>query len=74
MTGRSCFTNIISALNMVTELIDNEDYAKIYILDFSKFLDIVNHRRLRTKPNFLICLVMVNKLPRDDQLFCRIGS
>ena len=40
---RSCLMNFLSALIMVTHLLDNEDDAGLFLLDFSKNLKVFSH-------------------------------
>jgi Reverse transcriptase (RNA-dependent DNA polymerase) len=49
MTGRSCTTNMLEFMNMVTSAIDEGEAADIFYLDFSKAFDNVPKERLMVK-------------------------
>jgi Reverse transcriptase (RNA-dependent DNA polymerase) len=49
MAGRSCTTNMLEFMNMVTSAIDEGEAADIFYLDFSKAFDKVPKERLMVK-------------------------
>ena len=49
--GRSCLSNLLLALDAITEALDRGEEVRIGYLDFQKAFDSVNHRLLAVKVN-----------------------
>jgi hypothetical protein len=49
MPGRSCTTNLIAFLNVLTKAVDDGKAADVFYLDFAKAFDKVAHKRLIVK-------------------------
>lgn len=49
LKGRSCITYLLSALNIVNWLIDDDEDVDMCFLGFSKFFDVVKDRFLHVK-------------------------
>ena len=49
LTGRSCTTQLLDTMDLLTEFLDNREAVDVIFLDFAKAFDSVPHQRLVTK-------------------------